>query len=77
MFIRSIGILFFLSLYIFSFAQNYAGIVGDKAPAWDIESWIDESGNPVDIQLDNFEGKKIRIGLCRRYRKHIIEFRLY
>jgi len=40
-------------------AQNYAGISGKEAPAWDIPSWIDASGAPTTLSLSEFRGKKI------------------
>jgi len=40
-------------------AQDYAGISGKEAPAWDIPSWIDESGKPTTLSLSDFKGKKV------------------
>lgn len=52
---------FFLPIATLLSAQNFPGIPGQEAPAWDIPTWIDADGNPTELKLKDFEGKKIVI----------------
>ena len=39
------------------------GIAGQKAPEWQIKSWIDDNGKPTNVRLADYKGKVVYI-LC-------------
>jgi len=59
------SLLFVMTLILLQTAEGEAqnrkrGIVGQKAPEWSVESWIDAEGNPTeDIKLADYKGKVV------------------
>ncbi|MDH3215176.1 MAG: hypothetical protein OEN01_02660 [Candidatus Krumholzibacteria bacterium] len=39
------------------------GILGEKAPPWDVHSWIDAEGKDTEIALEDYQGKVVYL-LC-------------
>ncbi|MBT8221007.1 MAG: redoxin family protein [Bacteroidia bacterium] len=46
-------------LYSSALFAQYGGIEGEEAPEWDIEAWLDGSGELGSYKLSDFAGKKI------------------
>lgn len=55
--------LLILSMFIFSFLDHSTaqGMLGQKAPSWDIGYWIDANGDETQINLEDYDGKVIYI----------------
>ncbi len=54
---------FLFSVSLAAQEETTFGIVGEKAPKWEVNNWIDENGDDTEIEIDDYEGKVI-VMLC-------------